>query len=204
MADSAKSKTLDYWMLVSVAIPPSFFIHYGELFSSNEVNQVLIKVILGGLSAGFGYSVYYIIHTKSIKVKIIGLTLLFLFSIGPALLLRAKSDEKQSSQNYSTCPVCGYIAYQKSDSSCNNCLTELSQAKLAEFGASTVTELVEFEQLSFFANETFDSTSFYLPEYSEEGFYKDKNWRPLVQKDSVEAFLKKMKKIQTKITITTP
>ncbi|RAK70350.1 hypothetical protein DLM85_05775 [Hymenobacter edaphi] len=88
---------------------------------------------------------------------------------------------------YSTCPVCGYIAFNAQEKHCDNCGEELTEEEMHKNGLTSLDSMIRMGQLyQFIPEDEKAAVSFEQPAVSEDGYTLDKSWRPSVTKAEVE------------------
>lgn len=88
---------------------------------------------------------------------------------------------------YSTCPVCGYIAFNGQEKHCDNCGEELTEEEIRKKGLTSMDSMVRMGQLyQFIPDDENAAVSFEQPTVSEDGYTLDESWRPSVTKAEVK------------------
>jgi hypothetical protein len=183
-------KDKEQWWLASFLMLPFFGakILADNLAESKDM-ELLYAMIFCGFSMLVGYGLYSFTKDKAAITRLITLgTIVVAFAVSTIVL---------SSNHYPiTCQICGYKAIEKGDSTCGECFEEISEASMKEKGYKNLTELVYARQLYVFYQDSLEQVDFYKPEVTEDGYEKDKNWKPIITKDDLLDIQNEMKNIE--------
>ncbi|MFT4696810.1 MAG: hypothetical protein ACI8RY_001988 [Urechidicola sp.] len=188
-------KELMIWML------PAIMLSMMAKDIGGKIPEIVMSMILGGLGAAIGFTLYWLTKdkSKSIKYGTFGFTVIGL--IGTMAFFvnnRTESDKR----NLITCQICGYKAIEKKGGQCDVCIAQINNKFKDEEGYLSIEELIKEEQLYFFSME--DNVTFQNPELYKDldfEYLKDKNWKPIVTKEEVEIRRKEMDEIGKHIKV---
>jgi hypothetical protein len=172
------------WLSLFVTIPTIILLNYGEYISESGLNRILASGFFGAVGAIIGIMIFSKIKQKKTISKVINLILiLFVGLIGMYLMnLNTKSTN-------STCEICGYIAVNKDKTACNYCFSETWEALDYKEEYKNKAEWLKEEQLYWFSDSLFNDSMFYFP-IEDEGYKKDKKWKPEITIDDIQKYEK--------------
>lgn len=173
------------WMLPAITLPMM------AEDIGGETPEIVIGMILGGLGAAIGFSLYWFTKDKSKSIKYGTFGLMIIGLIGTMIFFanRTESDKR----DLITCQICGYKSLEKKGGECDVCIAQINDEFKEEEGYMSIEELIKEEQLYFFSME--ENVTFQNPEiYKDHDFeyLKDKQWMPIVNKEEVELRRKEM------------
>ena len=153
-----------------------------ESFAEPGITNTIISGLLGGLGAVIGFGVYSFAKTKKRAVKIITLIGLTLVCFTALIVIVNLSKLKLQ-----TCEICGYKAIKPKDTECQFCGSTTWHVEKANSSYSTKAEWIKDEQLFWFRIDSLnENINFFTPDY-EDGYEKDKNWKPTVTEQEIRA-----------------
>ncbi len=163
---------------VFLLIPILVLAKLGDVYANDSIYRILFAGLFGIVGGIIGFLFYHFVRHKSLSIKIGVLTFLTLASF--SILIVSLQNKKDS---LGTCEICGYKTLKSDDDSCPYCGAEPWELEKKNGDFSTKQEWIQFEQLFLFeldsVNQEFD---FYSPKV-EQGFVKDENWKPSVNKE---------------------
>lgn len=177
-----------YWSSAFLVIPLVIAMQFGNEYTTDKGMKVLYSGLAGLVVGPVGFAGYYFTNKRPFAVRIAVLASLIVISALPTILLStpAKAIAKDGTI-YSTCPVCGYIAFNSQEKSCDNCGEELTEEEMRESGFSSMDSLIRLDQLYYFISDDEKAAiTFEQPTTSEDGYTLDESWRPSVSKDAVK------------------
>lgn len=172
------------WTALFLVIPVVILSNLSDSFTTNSINRILLAGLFGGLGGAIGALFLYLAKTKSGVIKTSLVALLFVLCM-LTLVITAKFNKPI----LETCEICGYKAIDTTKKRCKYCgsLTWDEQKKI--HGYDDEQQWLKEEQLFWFALDSLtEKVDFYKPTV-DEGFVKDKNWRPLVTEKEIKAEL---------------
>lgn len=180
MASKTENTNL-IWQSAFFIIPGVILIGLAEIYSDNSVEQILIAGLIGVFGALLGAVFSHFAKSKSNIIKTS--LLLLLFGLCIAILI---IETKRNQSILETCEICGYKAIRRTGNQCNYCGGFTWSEKKKIKGYDNKTEWLKEEQLSWFSLDSFTGNeNFYNPPI-DEGYIKDKNWRPLVTEEEIK------------------
>lgn len=172
----------EIWTTLFLAVPAFIFSKIGDEFVDDSLSRIVLAGLLGGLGGVLGFGLFQLVKTKTTFVRTIAIILLSGLSV--TTLIVATNLSKPTLE---TCDVCGYIAISSGKNECGYCgtLTWENQKKIK--GYVDKLDWLKEEQLFWFSLDSLIfPIDFYEPTF-HEGFYKDKNWEPIInQQDLIE------------------
>ncbi|WP_192820968.1 hypothetical protein [Rufibacter sp. LB8] len=173
------NKREQVWLGIFLVIPLITAKAFADAFAPDEKMGFLYDILFGFVGVLLGYAVYY--FTKEAKTKVRGVfaglvIIIFILSI---------AFSTNSNAYPQTCQVCGYKAIEKNDPVCGHCFEEISEERMKEKGYNRIAELVYARQLYVFYQDSVEQVDFYKPEVSEDGYEKDKQWKPIIDKEDL-------------------
>ncbi|UII26885.1 hypothetical protein LVD15_00160 [Fulvivirga maritima] len=167
------------WLALFTVLPVSLLWPLGEYFEEQGINQTLVSALLGGLGGLIGFGLYSWTKSKSTKTKIIGIVSILVLGIAIIRIVHTSSVEVLK-----TCEICGYKAIDKQENECNVCASNTWETEQADKLYDSKLEWLKDEQLFWFAEDDTSFVEFYEPNQID-GFFKDENWRPIINKIDV-------------------
>ncbi|GGG36246.1 hypothetical protein [Hymenobacter glacieicola] len=187
-SDQSKSNVEIYWVSAFLVVPLVIAMQFGNEYTTDKGMKVLYSGLAGLVVGPVGFAGYYFTNKRSFAVRIAVLASVIVISALPTILL--STHDKALAKNgttYSTCPVCGYIAFNAREKSCDNCGEELTEEEMHESGFASMNSLVRLDQIFYLIpDDEKTAVSFEQPAISEDGYMLDKSWRPIVSKAEVE------------------
>ena len=166
------------WNSLFMIIPIIISLKFSEPFFESGISRIVASGLLAAIGAGIGISVYSVVKQKSAFIKTISLVLIFFVGIAGFILIN------NTAPNKATCEICGYIAIDKENTACDNCISDTWNAFDAKEEYKNKEEWVKEEQLFWFSTDSFNDSLFYTP-YMVDSFIKDKNWKPSITADDI-------------------
>ena len=200
-------KYRQYWLIAFLVIPVICAMQFGSTSTADKGMSVLYSGLAGGISGVVGLTCYYFTEKREPIFRLVALVILGVITALPTILLPHPTMlTSKDGVDYSTCPVCGYVAYRAQEKSCDNCGIELTEDKIRQSGLSTLDSLIDLEQRFYFIpDDEKVAVSFDQPITSEDGYTVDKSWSPNVSKAAVELqalyFYEYQKKKSVKIQV---
>ena len=161
---------------------------FGDAYTTDKGMKVLYSGLAGLVAGALGVAGYYFTNKRSVSIRVIVLLVLIIGLALPTILM-PQSAQVMSKDGiaYSTCPVCGYIAFNTQEKSCDNCGEELTEEEIRKNGLTSLDSLIRMDQLYYFIpDDEHAAVSFEQPTVSEDGYPLDKTWQPSVTKAEVE------------------
>jgi hypothetical protein len=178
-----------YWLPIFLIVPLICTMEFGNAYTTDKGMRVLYSGLAGGVGGLLGFAGYYFTTNKSFAIRTVVLIMIAVISALPTILIpTAPAVALSNNTNYSTCPVCGYVAYKAIEKTCDNCGEELTSEELSESGLTDVDSLIRFDQAFYFIPDDEKAPiTFSQPAVSEDGYKLDKSWKPSVSEATVKA-----------------
>ncbi len=172
------------WTALFLVTPVIILSKLSDQFADSSLNRILFAGLFGGLGGLLGAGLLQLVKTKTTFVKTISVILLTGLCVTTLIVVT-----KLNKPTLQTCDICGYIAISSDKKECGYCgtLTWDNQKKIK--GYDDKQEWLKDEQLFWFSLDSLtEPIDFYEPNF-DEGFYKDKNWKPTInQQDLIDDF----------------
>ena len=182
-------KTIDkrdtIWLVILTVLPMALLWPTSEHFAQTGLSRTLISGLFGGVGALIGFGLYRLVRRKNTLIK--ALTAIGILISGVIFNFAANNI---NNSGLTTCEVCGYIAVDEEIMKCNYCISMTWDNEKSHRNYDTKEEWLRDEQLFWFALDSLtEKANFYEPN-DDEGYKKDKNWKPsIAQKDLEEDLL---------------
>lgn len=151
-----------------------------EYFAEPGITQTLISGVLGGLGAIIGFSIYSFVKAKKRAFQTIALIALTVTCITTLFVITNLTKPKLQ-----TCEICGYKAIKLKETECQFCGNSNWETEKANNTYSIKEEWIKDEQLFWFHIDSLnEKINFFTPD-NEDGFEKDKNWKPLITEQEI-------------------
>lgn len=163
-----------------IVIPGIILSKLSAPFADNSLNQYLFAGLFGAVGGILGAGLLQLVKTKTTIVRIFSLTLLTGLCVGTLILVT-----KLNKPILLTCDICGYVAVSSEREECSYCgnVTWVDEKTINDYNEKK--EWIKSEQLFWFSLDSVTQTpDFYEPTFTE-GFYKDKNWKPIITKQDL-------------------
>ena len=162
---------------------------FGNAYTTDKGMRVLYSGLAGGVGGLLGFAGYYFTINRPTVIRVIVLIAIAVITALPTILLpNATAVAANNNSNYSTCPVCGYVAYKAGEKACDNCGEELTEDEISQSGLTDVDSLIRLDQAFYFIPDDEKAPiTFSQPDISEDGYKLDKNWKPSVSEATVKA-----------------
>lgn len=172
------------WTALFLVTPVIILSKLSDEFADSSLNRILFAGLFGGLGGLLGAGLLQLVKTKTTLVKAV--SVLLLTGLCVTTLIVATKLNKPTLQ---TCEICGYIAITSDKKECGYCgtLTWDNQRKIK--GYDDKQEWLKDEQLFWFSLDSLTQPIDFYEPVSDEGFNKDKNWKPIItQQDLIDDF----------------
>ncbi|GAB3723178.1 hypothetical protein GCM10027594_04080 [Hymenobacter agri] len=162
---------------------------FGNAYTADKGMKVLYSCLAGGVGGLLGFAGYYFTVNRPIAIRVLVLIAIAVVTALPTILLpTAPAIVSNKNSNYSTCPVCGYVAYKANEKACDNCGEELTAEEMRQSGLTDMDSLIRLDQaFHFIPDDEKAPITFSQPEISEDGYKLDKSWKPSVSEADVKA-----------------
>jgi hypothetical protein len=180
-----KDKKEQIWTALFLVTPLVILTRLSELIGDNATSGILFSGIFGGLGGLLGWTFYYFVKTKTTLTKIITLTVLIGLCITTIFITSTLTKPKPT-----TCEICGYLTLKPIDKECAYCgnVTWDEEKRMTSF--STKDEWIKDGQLFWFRIDSLNQKINFFNPTIDEGFEKDKNWKPLLTEEEIREDLK--------------
>ncbi|WP_018478551.1 hypothetical protein [Pontibacter roseus] len=172
------NKKEQIWLGLFCVLPVIGAKALADSIAPNDNMKLLYAAMFGGFATLIGYGIYYTTKNRSNSIRAISLALV-IGALTTTVVVASNNSYPQ------TCHVCGYKAIEKGDPTCGYCYEEVSEERMKEKGYNSLSELVYARQLYVFYQDSLEQVDFYKPEVSEEGFQKNKDWKPLITREDL-------------------
>jgi ribosomal protein L37E len=171
------------WTAFFIVTPVVILTRLSENFGDSSTNRMLFAGLFGGLGGLLGWGLYYFVKRKTTITKTIALTAIIGLCISTIFITSYLTKSKLT-----TCEICGYKTLKSTDTECAYCGNKtwdiVKSQKLTRFSEKKY--WIIDEQISWFSIDSLtEKIDFYSPTI-DEGFAKDKNWRPLVTEQEIK------------------
>ena len=178
-----------YWLPIFLAVPLVCSMQFGNAYTADKGMKLLYSGLAGGVGGLLGCAGYYFTINRLPVIRVVTLIILAVITALPTILLSDTPAVAASNKtNYSTCPVCGYVAYKVGEMACDNCGEELTTEEMRQSGLTDADSLVRLDQAFYFIPDGEKvPVTFSQPAISEDGYKLDKTWKPSVSEAAVKA-----------------
>ncbi|WP_460610338.1 hypothetical protein [Hymenobacter terrigena] len=178
-----------YWLPVFLLVPLICMMQFGNAYTADKGMKVLYSALAGGVGGLLGFAGYYFTINRPAAFRVLVLVIVAVVTALPTILLpTASAVASNNNTNYSTCPVCGYVAYKANEKACDNCGEELTAEEMRQSGLTDVDSLIQLDQAFYFIPDDEKAPiTFNQPDISEDGYKLDKSWKPSVSEAAVRA-----------------
>ena len=161
---------------------------FGNSYTTDKGMKVLYSGLAGGMGGLLGFAGYYFTINRPAAIRMVVLIIIAVITVLPTILLPTTPAVAASNNtNYSTCPVCGYVAYKASEKACDNCGEELTAAEVRQSDLADMDSLIRLDQAFYFIPDDEKAPiTFNQPAISEDGYKLDKSWKPSVSEAAVK------------------
>jgi hypothetical protein len=177
-----------YWLTAFLLIPVICSMQFGSAYTADKGMSVLYSGLAGGVAGAIGIACYYFTEKRKPIFRLAALMMLAVVAALPTFFLpHPDALMSKDGVKYSTCPVCGYVAYRSQEKSCDNCGIELTEDEMRQAGIATLDSLINLEQSFYFIpDDEKMAINFNQPTISEDGYMLDKSWSPTISKAAIE------------------
>lgn len=169
------------WTALFLVTPIIILGKLGDIYTDNSLNRILFTGLFSGLGGLIGAGFLQLAKSKSTVIKTTLISLLIGLCV--TTIVAATKLNKPTLQ---TCEICGYKAIGTKKKPCEYCgsLPWEEQKKIK--GYDDKQEWLKEEQLFWFTIDSLtEKIDFYNPAI-DEGFVKDKNWRPMITEQEIK------------------
>jgi len=167
------------WLALFAVLPASLLWPLSEYFAEPGITRTLISGLFGGLGFVVGLGLYYWTKNKSKKTKIIGLVAILIIGV-----TTIRTVHLSSKKDFDTCEICGYKAIDKQEGECNVCASNIWEKEKSRTLYDSKSEWLAEEQLFWFAEDDTAFVQYYEPN-EIDGFQKDEEWKPSINKTEI-------------------
>ncbi len=169
------------WTGLFLVTPLVILSRLSENFDNSSPNRILFAALFGGLGGLIGLGVYYFVKNKTTSTKTIASLALIGLCISTIFITKNWTKPKLT-----TCEICGYLTLKPTDTKCVYCGNFTWDEMKSKREFSTKQDWIKSEQLFWFSLDSLtEKNNFYNPQI-DQGFVKDKNWRPLVTEQEIK------------------
>jgi hypothetical protein len=174
------NKKEQIWTALFVVTPAVIFSNFSEFFTDSSPNKILFAGVFGGLGGLLGWGLYFFVKSKTIIIQITSLTALL--GLGISTILFASTLTKPE---LTTCEICGYMTLKSTSTECDYCGNTTWDENKGKTEFATKQDWIKSGQIFWFSIDSLsEKIDFYNPSI-DEGFVKDKNWRPIVSEQEI-------------------
>jgi hypothetical protein len=176
-----------YWLPIFLLVPLICMMHFGNAYTADKGIQLLYSGLTGGAGGLLGFAGYYFTINRPTAIRVLVLLVIVVITALPTILLpAAPAVTSNKNSDYSTCPVCGYVAFKANEKACDNCGEELTAEEMHQSGLADVDSLIRLDQAFYFIPDDEKAPiKFRQPDISEDGYKLDKSWKPSVSEAAV-------------------
>ena len=167
------------WFALFAVLPVSLLWPLGAYFVEPGITRTLISGLLGGLGGLLGFGLHSWTRSKSTKTKIIGLAAILILGIATIRIVHTSTMEILE-----TCEICGYKAIDGKEKECSVCASNTWEFEQTNNLYDSKVEWLIDEQLFWYAEDDTAFVQFYKPKQID-GFPKDENWKPVINKADI-------------------
>lgn len=172
------------WTALFLVTPVIILSKLSVLFADSSLNRILFAGLFGGLGGLLGAGFLQLVKTKTTFVKTISVILLTGLCVTTLIVVT-----KLNKPTLQTCEICGYVAISSGKKECGYCGTLTWDNKKKIKGYEDKREWLKDEQLFWFSLDSLKQPIDFYERNLDEGFYKDKNWKPIInQQDLIDDF----------------
>ncbi len=169
------------WTALFLVTPVIILAKLGDIYADSSLNRILFAGLFGGFGGLIGAGFLQLAKSKSTVIK----TSLVLLLIGLCVTTLVVAT-KMNKPTLQTCEICGYKAIGTTKKQCEYCGSFPWDEQKKIKGYDDKQEWLKEEQLFWFEPDSLTGKiDFYNPTI-DEGFEKDKNWRPLVTEQEIK------------------
>ena len=189
MKPAQSSSINKYWLPIFLGVPLICAMQFGNSYTTDKGMKVLYSGLAGGVGGPIGFAGYFFTINRPVAIRVLVLIIIAAITSLPTILLpTAPAVAASNNSNYSTCPVCGYVAYKVDEKACDNCGEELTAEELSQSGLTELDSLIRLDQAFYFIPDDEKAPiTFSQSDISEDGYKLDKNWKPRISEAAVKS-----------------
>lgn len=140
-----------YWLPIFLAVPLVCSMQFGNAYTADKGMKLLYSGLAGGIGGLLGCAGYYFTINRLPVIRVVTLIILAVITALLTILLSdTPAAAASNNTNYSTCPVCGYVAYKVGEMACDNCGEELTTEEMRQSGLTDADSLIRLDQAFYF------------------------------------------------------
>jgi transcription elongation factor Elf1/phage shock protein PspC (stress-responsive transcriptional regulator) len=168
------------WTALFLVTPVVMFSTFSDNFTNSSTNKIIFAGVFGGLGGLLGWGLYFIVKSKTTIIKIVSLTALLGLGISTILFI-----SNLTKPELTTCEICGYMTLKSTSTECDYCGNTTWDENKSKAEFATKQDWIKSGQIFWFSIDSLsEKIDFYNPTI-DEGFVKDKNWRPIVSEQEI-------------------